>query len=329
MTKPLPAPFVARLPARLFAAVMGLAGLALAWRSAAEILPVPAWIGEALGALSVVVFLILAAGYVAKLIGAPETIRAEFDNPAQSSFIATITVSLLLLGGVLRPWAFVVADLVWLAGAASQLLLALALSYRWLRQRPDIRQVNPGWFIPTIGNIVAPITGAPLGHLELSWFFFAVGLIFTLILYPVVLYRLLVHETLPPALQPTLFILIVPPAIISLAILALGGGFEGFARGTFLAALVVALLVALQARQFAGLPFAASWWAYTFPLDALAVAALRYHEGLGAGFSLALASVILGLATLVVGTVFVLTLLGLKDGTLLPAPPPVLTQKAA
>jgi tellurite resistance protein len=311
-------PFVVRLPARLFAAVMGLAGLSLAWRSAAEILPVPGWIGEALGVLSLAVFLILAAGYLAKLIHAPETVRAEYGNPVQSSFIATITVSLLLLAGVLRPWAFAVADGVWLTGAALQLLLAIVLSQRWLRQKPDIRQINPGWFIPTIGNIVAPITGAPLGHIELSWLLFAVGLIFTLILYPIVVYRLLVHEKLPPPLQPTLFILIVPPAIIALAHLALGGSFGAVEHGMFLAALVVALLVAARARPFAGIPVA-SFWAYTFPLDALAVAALRYHEGLGAGFSLALAIVILATATLVVTAVFGLTLRALKGGTLLPA----------
>jgi tellurite resistance protein len=321
-------PLAIRLPARLFAAVMGLAGLSLAWRSAAGILAVPAWIGEALGVLSLVVFLILSAGYVAKLIRTPEAVRSEFDDPVQSSFIATITVSLLLLAGVLRPWAFAVADGVWLAGASLQLLLAVVLSYRWLRQRPDIGQINPGWFIPTIGNIIATITGAALGHIELSWFFFAVGLIFTLILYPVVLYRLIMHETLPPALQPTLWILIVPPALIFLASLALGGSFNGVAQGFFSIALLVAFLLVIRLRQFLALPFTASWWAYTFPLDALAIAALRYHEGLGAGFSLALAVVTLGLATLVLTAVFGLTLRALKEGTLLPAVQPVLNPNA-
>jgi len=322
-------PLATRLPARLFAAVMGLAGLALAWRNAAEMLPVSPWIGDALGALSVVVFLILAAGYASKLIRVPQAVRAEFEDPVQGSFVATITVSLLLLGGVLRPWAFGLADGVWLAGAVSQLLLAAALSYRWLRQRPDIRQVNPGWFIPTVGNIVASITGASLGHTELGWFFFAVGLVFTLILYPVVLYRLIMHDALPPALQPTLWILTVPPALIFLASLTLGGTFDGVAQGFFSIALLVAFLLVIRLRQFLALPFAASWWAYTFPLDALTIAALRYHEGIGDGFSRGLAVGLLALATLVVGAVFALTLRALKDGTLLPAAQPVLKQKTA
>lgn len=310
--------FVVRIPARLFAAVMGLAGLSLAWRSAAEILSVPAWIGEALGALSLVVFLILAGGYAAKSIRAPASVRAEFDNPVQSSFFGAITVSLLLLAGVLRPWSFALANLLWWSGAASQLLLAVVLSYRWLRDRPNLQQVNPGWFIPTIGNIVATVTGAPLGHVELGWFFLAVGALFTLILYPVFVYRLVMHDPLPPPLQPTLWILVVPPALIFLACVALGGSFDGVAQGFFSIALLVGFLLLIRLRQFLALPFSASWWAYTFPLDALAVAALRYHEGLGAGFSLALAVAVLAVASLVVAAVFVLTLRALKNGTLLP-----------
>ena len=304
---------------------MGLAGLSLAWRVAAEILPVPAWIGEALGALSSAVFLVLAAGYVAKLIRAPETVRAEFDDPVQGSFIATISVSLLLLAAVLRPWQFGLADLVWLAGAGFQLLLTIAVVRRWLSRPPGLPLVNPGWFIPTVGHVVATVTGMPFGHVELCWFFFAVGAAFTLILYPLVVYRLAVHEALPPPLQPTLFILIVPPALIFVASLALGGAFDGVAQSFFSLSLLVALVLAVRLRQFLALPFAASWWAYTFPLDALAIAALRYHEGLHQGFSLALATVLLGLATLVVVVVFGLTLKALKDGTLLPAP----AQKAA
>lgn len=313
------AAFAARIPARLFASVMGLAGLSLAWRAAAETLKAPAWIGEALGALSVLVFLVLAAGYLAKLIRAPGAVRSEFTDPVQGSFLATITVSLLLLAGIVRPWSFAVAAVIWMVGAAAQLLLAVVTVRSWISRRPALGQVNPGWFIPTVGNVIATITGAPLGHVELGWFFLAVGAAFTLVLYPLVLYRLAVHETLPPALQPTLFILIVPPALIFLASVALGGAFDGVAQGFFSISLLVALILAIRLRQFLVLPFAASWWAYTFPLDALAVAALRYHEGLGARPSAALAIAVLAIATAVVALVFLLTLQALISGTLLPA----------
>ena len=154
-------------------------------------------------------------------------------------------------------------------------------------------------------------------------------MLFGLIIYGIVFYRLLFHEPLPPVLRPTLCILIAPPAVASLAYLALGGEFDSLARSLFLAALFMALLVAARIRQFLEIPFAASWWSYTFPLDALAVAALRYHGGLDAGFSGALAIVILAITTLIVTTVFVLTVRALKDGTLLSTGKPDLQRQAA
>ncbi|MEM0513912.1 hypothetical protein WCN91_00405 [Pseudoalteromonas sp. YIC-827] len=41
-----------------------------------------------------------------------------------------------------------------------------------------LEHANPSWFIPVVGNIIAPITGAKLGYIEVSWFFFSVGIVF-------------------------------------------------------------------------------------------------------------------------------------------------------
>lgn len=49
-------PSLRNFPVSLFGAVVGLAGLALAWRLASRSLGVPASIGEAIGAFSVAVF---------------------------------------------------------------------------------------------------------------------------------------------------------------------------------------------------------------------------------------------------------------------------------
>lgn len=51
------------LPVGLFGAVMGLTGLALAWRLAHQAFGAPAAIGHAIGALAVVTFVVLAVAY--------------------------------------------------------------------------------------------------------------------------------------------------------------------------------------------------------------------------------------------------------------------------
>jgi hypothetical protein len=88
---------VRNLPVNLFASVMGLSGLALAWRVAHTGLGAPAVVGEAIGAFAVVVFLLLAVGYLTKLVQHPEVVRAEFHHPVAGNFFGTIVISVLLL----------------------------------------------------------------------------------------------------------------------------------------------------------------------------------------------------------------------------------------
>jgi len=60
-----------------------------------------------------------------------------------------------------------------------------------------------------------------LGFVELSWFFFSVGLIMWAVMFTIIMNRIIFHNPLPQKLMPTLFILIAPPAValISLTIL--------------------------------------------------------------------------------------------------------------
>jgi tellurite resistance protein len=136
-------------------------------------------------------------------------------------------------------------------------------------------------------------------------------------LYPIILFRLFFHTPLPPSLRPTLFILIAPPALIFSAYYSLNGGqLDAFAHGLFFAGLFFTILVLLLPRLFLGLPFAVSWWAYTFPLDAMTVAALAYHAKIGQPASAAIAAVLLALTTGIVAVVAARTALALRRGEL-------------
>ena len=46
----------------------------------------------------------------------------------------------------------------------------------------------------------------------------------------------------------------------------------------YFAGLVLAVALLVYARNFLRWPFAPSWWAFTFPLDALAYAGARYAQ---------------------------------------------------
>ena len=90
-------PWLARLPAVLFAVPVGLFGLAAAWRRAkgfgwsfAE--PVGAALAWTAAALAVVLVLL----YAAKCLRHPRVIAVEFANPVTGSLMALIPLSLLL-----------------------------------------------------------------------------------------------------------------------------------------------------------------------------------------------------------------------------------------
>ncbi|MBF0333078.1 MAG: SLAC1 anion channel family protein [Alphaproteobacteria bacterium] len=300
--------WLAHVPVPLFAVVMGVAGLGLAWRKAHEVLSVPEAVGEALCALSAVLFVSIAGLYAAKALRFPVETRREFDHPVRSSFFAAISISLMLLAAGAFPHWPDLARGVWLAGATLHLALTLRVLSRWLLHRHEIQHASPAWFIPVVGNIVAPILGVRLGLVEVSWFFFSVGMLFWPPLLAIVLYRLIFHEDMPPRMAPTLFVLLPPPAIGFLSWVALNGGVvDAPARMLFHAALFLTLLLLSLWRHFQKTPFAVSWWAYTFPLDAVTLAALQYATMTGAPAIAWMASALLVVSTLVVGAVLVRT----------------------
>ncbi len=296
------------VPVPLFAVGMGVTGLGIAWRHAAQVAGAPALVGEAVIVLAAVLFGVVGLLYVAKAVRHPAAVVAEFNHPIRGTFFAAISVSLLLLAVGALPVAPGLALALWSVGAAAHLTLTLHLLGRWIIRNQDIHHSNPAWFIPIVGNIVVPLAGAPLGQTEVSWFFFSIGMVFWVLLFTIVFYRIVFHDQMPVKFVPTLFILIAPPAVGFLAWTALtDGALEPMGRVLFHTALFLTLLLATLTRQFLRVPFAVSWWAYTFPLAAMTVATLDFaHRSANALLS-GLALGLLGLTSVVVAIVLVRT----------------------
>ena len=263
-----------------FASVMGLAGLALALKAAQEPLGLPQWLPLAALVLAAADFAFVAVMYVLKALRHPAAVRGEWHHPVKLAFFPAISISLLLIATALRPVSMEAARLVWLLGAAGQGVLTLAVISGWIGHRTfQQMHISPAWFIPAVGNVVAPVAGVSLGYVELSWMFFSAGLLFWVVLLTLVMNRLIFHDPLPGRLLPTLVILIAPPAVAFLAWLQLNGGqIDAMARILFYVGVVFAAIVAIQAPGFAKLPFALSWWALSFPAAALTIATIRYAQ---------------------------------------------------
>jgi tellurite resistance protein len=296
---------------------MGTCGRGLVWRDAHTLLGVPAAIGETIIAISGVVYCVLVVAYGLKWIVCSHRARAEFNDPVSVTFFPTFPIGTLLIASGVLPYSIEIARALWIAAAGLTLLFALIIVRRWIIRGANLGHVTPQWFMPVVGNIVASIGAPQLGYTELGWFFFSVGLFFWIVLFTIIFFRLVLHDRLPAVLRPTLFIFLGPPAVAFIAYITLNGEIDNFARILFYSAVLIALLLASMAPSFMSLPFAPTWWSFTFPLDAFANAGLHYSTKMGSQLFVTGAAAVLAIATAVVGVVAVRTLFALFSGALL------------
>ncbi len=300
---------LAHFPVALFTTVMGMAGLTLAWFKATQLLGAPAVVGVSLRAFTTVLLLFLLLNYGLKMLRHPAAVLAEQAHPVKQNFFPAISIGLLLMAAAWLPAAPTAAHALWVIAAALHLGFTLKIMRGWLfHVQVDIRHTTPAWFIPVVGNILVPIAGVALAPADVNWFFFSIGLVFWLVLLTIVLYRLFFHESLPPRLMPTVFILIAPPAVGFIAYVALTGALDDFARILYFVALFFTLLLATRAPSFLRLPFSISAWAYTFPLAAMTIATFEMAALSGLPFYPGLALVLLSVTSLIILVLVVRTL---------------------
>lgn len=294
------------LPIGFYGAVMGLAGLGFTARAAAPLFPgvirAPAYFTELWVALGCVAFLILVPLYLAKIVRYPEAAKRDFTDPVLLGFCGALPVGMSLVAGGVAPYWPQLGDVLWWAAFTLMLAFQVWALVRWLAGGIELAQLNAGWLIILVGGIVLPGPGLALGHAEASRFIFGISTIGAALLMPLLLYRALAAPPLPEVLRPSWFILLVPPSLIYANGLALFPDGE-FLELLFPFGLVLAAALLVYARSLWRWRFGPPWWAFTFPLDALAYAAARYaQDHPGAPWS-AVAAVSLALATLSVVTV--------------------------
>ncbi len=304
MEQPAKASFFKFLPASLFGSIMGLTGLSFAWRLAARTWSLPAYIHEVIGWLAIALFLVLSVSYLIKLKRYPELVKAEFSHPVSVSFFGTILICLLLLPGILRQYNLLLAEWVWGIGAALQFFFAWMVIRKWLDSRQDPGNALPAWIIPVVGTLDVPIVGTQLpipGVHEICLLFYGIGLLFALVLFTLIFSRLIFQPPLPEAIQPTLLILVGPFALAFSGYEGLTGIQDMMASIFFYFGLFILLLMGSKIFLLPECcPFRVTWWAVSFPLVAITIAAFHYAEFNDAAVFKLLAGILLILSTIVI-----------------------------
>jgi C4-dicarboxylate transporter/malic acid transport protein len=319
-----------------FAAVMGTGIVANAGAVLAPRIPGMRVFATAVWALAAVMLITLTMAWTAGWIRYPDRARGHAANPVMAQFwgappmaMMTVGTGTLLLGrGLIGTGAAVAADwALWGAGTALGLVVACWIPYLMMTSHdiePDA--AFGGWLMPVVPPMVSAASGALLipyaspgqGRLTLllaCYAMFGISLFAALIIITQIWSRLIHYRTLPAVMVPTLWIVLGPlgqsvtacgnlgtvaaralpaPYPAGAAVFALLYGVPAWGFAMLWLALAAAITVRAARRR---LPFALTWWSFTFPLGTvvtgtIALAARSHAEAL-VGTSVALYGLLL------------------------------------
>jgi len=238
----------------------------------------------------------------------------------------------------------------WLVGTAGILIFAIVILNHFFNH-PEMKweAATLGWLIPPVSALLVPVLGSSLaatfagtfwGEFDLivSLTFLGFGGLLFIFVMAMVFTRYIFHPLPPAHLAPTLWIGLAPTSILAVGLIrvlpplgkflgadesalqtlsVLTGGLGVALWGFAFFWLILTLAVTFSIHSKTAIPFVLSWWAFVFPTGAFVVAS-------GVVFQAVPSNLILwtGLAALIGyfllwGWVFVLTLRGLANGSLL------------
>ncbi len=334
-----------------FAAVMGTAVIPLVISFIPA--PVVRPIAGVFTVIATAMFLAMLLPWTWRFIRYPAAVHNDLNHPIAANFFPTMPISLVILAlDLLRyPDLFFTPSLshriafwLWLIGAVGIFGMGFVILERIYRHEGiKLSHANFGWYIPPVSKLLIPVAGLELAHLfpaHADWVFglsmigLGVGLFLFLFVGAAVYHRYIFEQLPMSRFAATFFIGIAPPAILAVDLAKLLQLFEhtpllgitpqvfapfaklgilitwGFAAWWF----IMALLVVSHYLRQQNLPYALSWWAFTFPSGALGVASGVAWRVSGFAFLQATYYGVVAFLLIVWGVVLIRTLRGVTSG---------------
>jgi len=308
------------IPASFFGIVLGVMALGNDWRAAAGLWNVPSGIGEAIMLAGICIWAFLVAMYAAKWAWHRDEALSEAAHPIQCCFVGLVPVSTLLVSTAVLPYSRAAAIGLFALGAAGSLAFSVWRHGGLWKGGRDPSTTTPVLYLPAVaGNFVAATAAGALGWTAWGQLFFGAGLFAWLALESVILHRLLVADALAASLRPTLGVQLAPPAVGLVAYLSVTVGDPGLVAQVLLGyALLQGLIVLRLLPWIRQQPFAPSYWAFTFGVGALSLAAEHMAARGVTGPVAILAPFLFIVANVVIGSIAIGSIAQLARGKLLP-----------
>ncbi|OPY92812.1 MAG: putative membrane protein [Syntrophaceae bacterium PtaU1.Bin231] len=276
-----------------FAAVMGTGILALTSLSYSPYVPFLKRAAALLFYFNVVLFFVLLIPWTLRWVFYTKEALADLEHPILSNFYATIAIAMLVLSANFTIIAenVLIGQIFWFAGAGLTIFFGTLSPFIMFRgEHVTMDHINPAWFIPPVGLIVIPIPGSFIIDqysgfarevvIFVNYFGWGAGFFLYMALCAICIHRFILHRPLPNVLAPTIWINLGPIGAGTVALVNLvnhsvfitvkepffvfGLLFWGFGIWW----VIMAIAMTLYYMRTTKLPYALSWWAFTFPLGA-------------------------------------------------------------
>ena len=256
---------VRRMPPAVFPSIMGLTGLALAWRAAGVALGIGQFAHLVVFAAAIGIYTLMFVLYAAKFMRRMNVFMGDMRTFPGRMGLATMTLTLMLFAIGLTPYTPYVARAILFAGLIGHICIAIGAVVFLIQASREDRRVTPVWHLTFVGFIVGALAAAPLGYDRLSLVLFAVTFVLSLLIYGATLEQSKT-TTIPPPMRPTLMIHLAPLSLFGSTALVLGLPGTAVTFAVIASCLFFSLLIRVRWITEAG--FTPFWASFPFPVAA-------------------------------------------------------------
>ena len=280
-----------------FASVMGTGILAITSLFYSQYIPFLKNLAYILFYFNIILFFTLLIPWILRWIFFKKEALKDLEHPVLSNFYATIAIGMLVLAAdfIVIGRNIEMGEVFWFAGTLFTVFFGILTPYIMFKgEHVKLDHINPAWFIPPVGLIVIPIAGSLIiPHVSgmvrefvilFNYFGWGAGFFIYLSLLAIAMYRFILHRPLPNILAPTIWINLGPigAGTVALVNLVKNSSFITIQKPFFVFGflfwgfgiwwVIMAIALTLHYIKRLKLPYAMSWWAFTFPLGAYVAA---------------------------------------------------------
>ena len=208
----------------------------------------------------------------------PGLIHEDLQHHVVSSVMPTLAMTLMVIGGNIYEWMPELGRSIWIFAVAAHIVLFIGFVVYRCRDF-HINNMVPSWFVPPIGIVVACVSGSAMGFPELTAWLFTFGVAVYGVMLPIMFYRLIFHDRLPEAANPTFGIMAAPASLTLAGYLTISAD-----PNIFIVAALTPIAILMTTMVWVALvkllrqPFAPGFAAFTFPMVISATALLKLEQ---------------------------------------------------